>query len=80
MVTPSSPAIMSIAPDSRLASKAAVFSMIRTVIRSKAGAAPHQVSFGASTMCAPETTSTILYGPNASPGLAGSVSKAVRLR
>ena len=60
MVTPSSPAIMSMAPDSRFASKAAVFSITRTVILSKAGLAPHQVSLRASTMWEPETSSTTL--------------------
>ena len=57
MVRPSSPATMSIAPDSRLASRAAVFSITRTTMRSKAGLAPYQVSFGSSTTWEPLTTS-----------------------
>jgi hypothetical protein len=44
---------MSIAPDSRLASSAAVFSITRTVILSKSGLAPYQVGLGSTVMWEP---------------------------
>ena len=59
MVRPSSPAIMSMLPDSRLASSAAVFSITLTTMRRNCGGSPHQVGFGSSTMKAPLDTSVI---------------------
>jgi len=67
-------------PDSRFASSAAVFSMILTTSRLKCGFSPVQCGFCASTMRLPGTSSTMRYGPKASPGLVGSVSYAVLLR
>ena len=63
MVMPNSPAIMSMAPDSRLASMAAVFSMTRMTMRSKCGGSPYQVGLGVSTTKAPLSTCSTRYGP-----------------
>jgi hypothetical protein len=50
---------MSIDPDSRLASSAAVFSITLTTIFLKCGGVPHQVGFGSSAMCEPLATSVM---------------------
>ena len=48
-----SPATMSTSPDSRLACKAAVFSMWRSTMRLKPGLVPFQCGFGSSTIWLP---------------------------
>ena len=65
---------MSIVPDSRLASIAAVFSIARTVICRNRGAGPGQCGFGSSRICEPETNSPNL--PRVMP-TAGSVTTVI---
>ena len=59
MVMPISPAIISMEPESKLASMAAVFSITRTIMRLNRGFLPHQVGLGSNTTWEPELTSDI---------------------
>jgi hypothetical protein len=51
------------APDSRLASIAAVFSIARTTMRRRCGFSPYQFGLGSSTMCEPADTCVMRNGP-----------------
>jgi len=50
---------MSMAPDSRFASRAAVFSITRTTMRRNAGFLPHHFGFGSNTTWEPGSTAAM---------------------